>query len=81
MTIEQLFTNAYNLIVAAGPAAAGLVAVLAVAFFAHGKVTDNPGSIRKATGGAVGAACLYGLSQVMSLIQNTGGRVLGGGGG
>ena len=78
MTLEQLFNNAGALITAAAPAAAGLVALAAEGYFAHGSITDNSGSIRKAKGGALGAAVLWGIGQAVSLIQNTGGRILGG---
>jgi hypothetical protein len=77
MTIEGLFTNVATLLQAVAPAAAIVVALAAGIYFAHGSLTDNPGSIRKAKGGAIGAAALYGLSQVVSLIQHTGGRLLG----
>jgi hypothetical protein len=78
MTIEQLFTNLSALLTAVSPVAAGTVALAAACYGAHGFLTDSASSLRKAKGGAIGAALLYAVGQVVALLQNTGSRIMGG---
>ena len=51
MTIEGLFTNVATLLQTVAPAAAIVVALAAGIYFAHGSLTDNPGSHPEGEGG------------------------------